>query len=300
MASKISRKRRGSKKTKKQTRRRTVKTQSGGGWKVDVGNMIIPGYAVNQQYPGPGYDCAGLATRPGDIASLAPRLNSGLPGVGTSPASHPMRGGGTQLGSGGPVIVTGVPVSMAETPGKYPGSFQDIKSALPTTTLYRSQSGGRYGFEGTPLSPSNGVGMSSYGPIGRVHCETGSFNAMNPTAPMPAQGTSMGMGVQGLTTAPASLPSQTQYMKGGGKKHKKNGKKNKNCRKTMRRNRRRQSGGVMVGQVDAMRYYAPTAGYTNKTLLPMVPNNPYMDRIGYDARLGLPTDGMNLACLKTA
>ena len=44
----------------------------------------------------------------------------------------------------------------------------------------RAQTGGRYGMEGSPLSPNNGVGMSGYAPIGRIPCEAGTTNALNP------------------------------------------------------------------------------------------------------------------------
>jgi hypothetical protein len=61
------------------------------------------------------------------------------------------------------------------------------------------------------------------------------------------------------------------------------------------RTRKRQQGGVYVGQVDAMRYYAPTAGYDNLPLMPQVPNNP-----GILMQVGYPARHMNMACLKTS
>jgi hypothetical protein len=321
-------KRNHSKKGRKGTRRRARRTlrMRGGGW---TDNLSLPtagvGNQIHQQYSGPGKDCAGLAVRPGTIGSLATNLNSGLPGTGSSPASRGQLGGATQLGSGGPVIMDGVPVSKGESPAPFPKVFQDIQSKLPTTTLYRSQqsqSGGRYGFEGTPLSPNNGVGMSSYGPIGRVACETGTYNALNPTAPMPqlSQGGTVGYGVQGLATAVPSLPGQTQMMKGGRRLKKKahNAKNGKNhskcpiCHKVTRKNK--QSGGMtqqpptqkFVGDVGSMAYNAPTAGYFFEPAKPFVPNNPYEARTPYDARsggsysatIGYPTH-FNQACLKT-
>ena len=312
-------------------RRRTMRIR-GGGW---TDNLSLPtagvGNQIHVQYPGPGKDCAGIAIRPGTLGPLGTSLNSGLPGTGNSPASHPMRGGGTQLGSGGPVIMTGVPVSKGEGPAPFPSSFHDIKSALPTTTLYRSQqsqqsqqsqSGGRYGFEGSPLNPVTAVGMSSYGPIGRVACETGTLNRFNPTEPMPylSQGGTVGSGVQGLTTAVPSLPGQTQMMKGGRRLKKKvhNAKNGKNhskcpiCNKTTRKNR--QSGGMtqqppmqkFVGDVGSMAYNAPTTGYRFAPATPLVQNNPYEGRFAYDAKsggsysatIGYPTH-FNQACLKT-
>jgi hypothetical protein len=315
MATKKNNKRHSKKAAKKSSRRR--RSMRGGGW---TDNLSLPtagvGNQIHQQYSGPGKDCPGLVDRPGTILSLPRDLNSGLPGTGLSPASHPMKGGATQLGSGGPVILRGVSVADGEVPGKFPGSFQDIQAKLPVTTTYRpSQSGGRYGFSPDILSP-NGVGMSTFGHQS-VPCEIGSFNKLNPTEPMPSPALSnvrsIGMGVQGITTAP--LP-----MKGGRRrKGKHNGvhcniKKCMICHKGLRTRKGRQSGGsaplsYSVGQADMMRYNAPTAGYTNQTVLPLVQNNPYMDRLGYDARsgdgryhaqIGVPVmSGLNEACLKT-
>ena len=315
-----------SKKGRKGSRRRARRTLKGGGW---TDNLSLPtagvGNQIHQQYAGPGKDCAGLATRPGTIGTLGMNLNSGLPGVGTSPASRGQLGGATQLGSGGPVILKGVPVAAGEHPAQFPRVFQDINSKLPTTTLYRSQqsqSGGRYGFEGSPLNPTNGVGMSGYAQIGRVPCETGTKNSLNPTEPMPylSQGGTVGSGVQGLTTAVPSLPGQTQMMKGGRRLKKKvhNAKNGKNhskcpiCHKTTRKVR--QSGGMtqqppiqkFVGDVGSMSYNAPTAGYFFKPATPFVPNNPYEGRFAYDAKtggsysatVGYPTH-FNQACLTT-
>jgi hypothetical protein len=290
----------------------------GGGW---TDNLSLPtagvGNQIHQQYSGPGKDCPGVPIRFGTINPLPANLNSGLPGTGLSPASHPMKGGATQLGSGGPVILKGVSVADGEMPGKFPGSFQDIQAKLPVTGTYRpSQSGGRYGFSPDILSP-NGVGMSTFGHQS-VPCELGSFNKLNPTEPMPnpplSNIRSVTMGVQGITSAP--LP-----MKGGRRrKGKHNGihcviKKCVICQRGMRTRKGRQSGGAgaplsySVGQADMMRYNAPTAGYTNQTVLPLVQNNPYMDRLGYDARsgdgryhaqIGIPVmNGLNEACLKT-
>ena len=316
MAIKKGNKRHSKKAAKKSSRRR--RSMRGGGW---TDNLSLPtagvGNQIHQQYSGPGKDCPGLVDRPGTILSLPRDLNSGLPGTGLSPASHPMKGGATQLGSGGPVMLNGGSVARGEMPAPFPNAFQDIQAKLPVTGTYRpSQSGGRYGFSPDILSP-NGVGMSTFGHQS-VPCELGSFNKLNPTEPMPnpplSNVRSVTMGVQGITTAP--LP-----MKGGkrrGKKH--NGahcnvKKCMICSRGMRtRKGGRQSGGSAplsynVGQADMMRYNAPTAGYTNQTVLPLVQNNPYMDRLGYDARsgdgryhaqIGIPVmNGLNEACLKT-
>jgi hypothetical protein len=73
-------------------------------------------------------------------------------------------------------------------------------------------------------------------------------------------------------------------------------------RKRQQRQQRQQRGGfadrvapatVSVGAVDAMRYYAPTAGYENLPLRPIVPNNP-----GILMQVGYPAGHFNQACLK--
>uniref|UniRef100_A0A6C0DHF4 Uncharacterized protein n=1 Tax=viral metagenome TaxID=1070528 RepID=A0A6C0DHF4_9ZZZZ len=315
MATKKNNKRHSKKAAKKCSRRR--RSMRGGGW---TDNLSLPtagvGNQIHQQYSGPGKDCPGIPIRFGTINPLPANLNSGLPGTGASPASHPMKGGATQLGSGGPVMLNGVSVARGEMPAPFPKAFQDINSALPVTGTYRpSQSGGRYGFSPDILSP-NGVGMSTFGHQS-VPCELGSFNKMNPVAPMPnpplSNIRSVTMGVQGITSAP--------LMKGGKRrKGKHNGgihciiKKCVICSRGMRTRKGRQSGGsaplsYSVGQADMMRYNAPTAGYTNVVIEPLVKNNPYMDRPGYDARsgdgqyhaqIGIPVmNGLNQACLKT-
>ena len=305
-----------SKKGRKGSRRRARRTlrMGGGGWKVDVGQMINPGNAVNVQYAGPGKDCAGTAVRPGTIGSLASNLNSGLPGTSPSPASRGQLGGATQLGSGGPVVgVRGVYLSDAEHPAKYPQAYTNITAKLPVTTTYRpsSQSGGRYGFTGAVLNPTNGVGSASYGVTASIPCEIGSFNRFNPEEPQRFldPGGSRGHGVQGLTTA---------LMKGGRRKNKKhnamNGKNHSKCpicHKTTRKNK--QSGGMaqgaplqkFIGDVDSMSYNVPTAGYSIGVMNPMVQNNPLDSRNPYDARggtyvaqVGYPSQ-FNQACLKT-
>ena len=58
--------------------------------------------------------------------------------------------------------------------------------------------------------------------------------------------------------------------------------------------KKKQKGGVQVGEADSMRYYAPTAGYTNMPLAPPVLNNP-----GILMQLGYPARSFNQACMNT-
>lgn len=126
-------------------------------------------------------------------------------------------------------------------------------------------SGGRWGAfpELGPLNATNGVGASGYAPILRQPCESGTTNPLNPDMPMQVANTYVSSkGIAGWT--------QTA----GGKK--------------------KQKGGVQVGEADSMRYYAPTAGYTNMPLAPPVLNNP-----GILMQLGYPARSFNQACMNT-
>ena len=248
---------------------------------------------------------------PGGLAGLSPSL---------------LRGGGTQLGSGGIVVNNdgepviggrrrgrgrrnqkqqkqqqqqqqqqqgGTVLGVAVQDGSYPGTpasgtpaqAMPQESTIPANVnAARAQTGGRYGMEGSPLSPNNGVGMSGYAPIGRIPCEAGTTNALNPD---PA--------LQSMTTNRMTygVPGFTQVMRGGRRSaHRRLGYIKKRTQK--KKAARKQQGGVVVGQVDAMRYYAPTAGYQNLPLMPQVPNNP-----GILMQLGYPAGHFNPACLKT-
>jgi hypothetical protein len=116
------------------------------------------------------------------------------------------------------------------------------------------------------------------------------------------------MGVQELTTNTMTynVPGFTPLMKGGRRVRRGNntskrsgplhrrGFKPRKSKKRSQKKKNKQRGGVVVGQVDAMRYYAPTAGYSNLPLVPQVPNNP-----GILMQLGYPAGHFNQACLKT-
>jgi hypothetical protein len=153
----------------------------------------------------------------------------------------------------------------------------------------RQQKGGRWGAfpELAPLAP-NAVGMSGYSPILRQPCEIGTRNALNLDP----------NGIQSLSTYVSSKGIAGWTQTAGGKR-----------RRTRRgkgsRGRRQQGGmsaaalagapiGVTVGDVDAMRYYAPTAGYSNAPLAPPVANNP-----GILMQLGYPARHFNEACMNT-
>ena len=309
--------RRASRKANKSNKsNKSKRNQRGGGYTEKLDLSIYPGQQVHQQYGGPGYDCAGTATRPGTLDSIGMLQNpGGLAGL--SPGL--LKGGASQLGSGGPVVMGGgrrrknkrnqnggtvLGVSVAD--GSYPGTpsygtpaqnFQQENAVPANVNAARApQMGGRYGMEGSPLDPVNGVGMSGYAQIGRIPCEAGTRDALNPDP----------NGVQGLTTNRMTygVPGFTQLMKGGGRRgnnmskrggplHRR-GSKHRKSKNRSQKKKNKQRGGVVVGQVDAMRYYAPTAGYSNLPLVPQVPNNP-----GILMQLGYPAGHFNQACLKT-
>jgi len=323
--------RRASRKANKSNKsKKSKRSQRGGGYTEKLDLSIYPGQQVHQQYGPPGYDCAGTATRPGTLNSIGMLQNpGGLPGL--SPGL--LKGGGSQLGSGGTVtrndgtLINGgrrrkarrnqkggtiLGVSVADA--SYPGTdtygtpaknFLQENAIPPNVNAARApQMGGRYGMEGMPLDPVNGVGMSGYAPIGRVQCEAGTTDALNadPTS------AAAPMGVQELTTNRMvnGVPGFTPLMKGGGNVNRGNnmskrsgpllrrGSKHRKSKKLAQKKKNKQRGGVVVGQVDAMRYYAPTAGYANLPLVPQVPNNP-----GILMQLGYPAGHFNEACIKT-
>jgi len=166
-----------------------------------------------------------------------------------------MAGGATRLGNTGPAIVNGKPINEMFRGAFTTGATQEL-----------AQMGGRWGAfpEQGVLNPSNGVGTIG-APFLRQPCEVGTYNALNPDP----------NGIQTMSTAQGYVPGWTPYaprMAGGGQNFPE----------------------VTVGAVDSMRYYAPTAGYDNTPLRPMVPNNPgILMQVPYDAK------HFNMACLKT-
>jgi len=300
-------------------RRKTLRrNQKGGGYSEKLDLSIYPGQQVHQQYQGTGMDCAGSPTRPGALDGIG-RLNGGLPGV--SYGGGKKRRGGGQLGSGGivttntgaPLIqnggtVLGVAVSQAEQPGSV--RFHNIPGQLPKdpagyTYQYmqdaaKSQTGGRYGFDpvnAASVYGSNGVGYAGLAPIGRVGCESGSYDALNADRALQMQTTNR-MTYQPPVTGFASFVPPFSF-KGGRrlpphKSRKQQKKKNQRGGGTNAENLANNPPQVFAGQIDSMKYNAPTAGYSWRALDPPVPNNPGVSDQGtYNAR------HFNGACLKT-
>lgn len=136
--------------------------------------------------------------------------------------------------------------------------------------------GGRYGFfpDMGPLNPANGVGTSP-APFGRIPCETGTYNPLNPN---PGD-------IQRLSTAPLTPPFVSGKLAGGAAPTNvgSSGYSAANFPT------------VQVGQADSMRYYAPTAGYRNDFMTFRAPSPvPGLTiQTPYDAR------AFNQACIKT-
>jgi len=301
-------------------RRRTLRqssklrrNQKGGGYSEKLDLSIYPGQQVHQQYSGTGMDCAGSPTRPGALDGIG-RLNGGLPGV--------SQGGGSQRGSGGIVVqnngtpmiqnggtVLGVAVNQGEEPGSV--RFHNIPGSLPKDPagytyqymqeVQKAQTGGRYGFDpvnAASVYGSNGVGYAGLAPIGRVACESGSYDALNADRALQMQTTNR------MTYEPP-VPGFASFVppfsfKGGRRlpphKSRKQQKKKRNQRGggTNQENLANNPPQVFAGQIDSMKYNAPTAGYEWRPLSPAVSNNPGVSDQGtYAAR------HFNGACLKT-
>lgn len=281
---------------RKRSLRRTKRRSNGGGWSEGP-DMVNPGNLVHHQYSGPGKDCTGnpASIRPGYIADYTAKGLPGLSGgkrrkmrgkrrgganVGpvTNPNLLPVAGSLTgksawmpdTMGVGGTVGKPDVVMSMPGVPP--PGMAQMPKVALDSAASganLSAQKGGRYGFfPGMgPLNPENGVGVSP-APFGRIPCETGTFNPLNPDP----------NNVQKMSTAPLTPPFVSGRLAGGGNFSSAN------------------FPTVQVGQADAMRYYAPTAGYRNDFMTFRAPSPvPGLTiQTPYDAK------AFNQACIKTA
>ena len=277
--------------------------QKGAGYSEDLKVMLYHGGPEHRPYPGPGYDCAGVPMRPGFITNPASAIpgRGGLPGFAGGALTMKRRKqqkcwtggrgglGGADLGSahaglGGALTTSATNTLRQMAPAPVRGGGRGKKSRRSR----RQQKGGRWGAfpELAPLAP-NAVGMSGYSPILRQPCEIGTRNIYNPDP----------NGVQSLSTYVSSKGIAGWTQTAGGKRCR--------TRKGSRRGRRQQGGmnaaalagapiGVTVGDVDAMRYYAPTAGYSNAPLAPPVPNNP-----GILMQLGYPARHFNEACMNT-
>ncbi len=170
-------------------------------------------------------------------SEVGPITNPNLPPVSGSVTPKPGDFPDT-TGAGGTVARPNVVMSMPGVPTP-PGAAQMPIVKMSQGGARRSRGrrmtkkrGGRYGFfPGMgPLGGENGIGTSP-APFGRIPCETGTYNPLNPN---PGD-------IQRLSTAPLTPPFVSGRLAGGGSYFPT----------------------VQVGQADSMRYYAPTAGYRN-------------------------------------
>jgi hypothetical protein len=303
--------------------RRDKRRSSGGGWSdLPKGSFnqiaVNPGNQIHFPYTGPGKDCTGNphSIRPGWIFDYNPK---GLPGFSGGKRRNRKTRGGMAMPNvasefSGPVTNPNLPpVSGSVTPK--PGDFPDTTGAggtvanpnnlpvvmsmpgvpppgmarmpeMPIAEMSKSadasnlaapkQSGGRYGFfPGMgPLNPANGVGTTP-APFGRIPCEVGTYNPLNPNP----------NGIQTMSTAPLTPPFVTGRLAGGAAPINvgSSGYSAANFPT------------VQVGQADSMRYYAPTAGYTNDFMTFRAPSPvPGLTiQTPYDAK------AFNQACIKT-
>lgn len=273
------------------------------------GNLIHNSYSGPQTSFSPLKDCTGnpMSHRSGWIPSGTDMsVRGGLPG---------MRGGKRRRKRGGAAmpfmatldhfkdtsangVITPPPTSFPAPNGAGGSIAQPVIAAphggvippgaqmpgVSSQVVPPIQKGGRYGFfPGMgPLNPANGVGTTP-GPFGRIPCEAGTYNPLNPNPD----------NIQRLITAPMTPPYVTMppmnTMRGGGS----------NMAGSP------VDGGssysvanfptVQVGAADSMRYYAPTAGYGHayQTFKAPSPVPALMLNTPYDAR------AFNQACIKT-
>ena len=279
-------------KRKKRPARRTKR--NGGGWS-DLGKgpfnqiAVTPGYQVHVPFSGPGKDCTGNphSLRPGFIDYLIPK---GLPGLSGGRRRNKKHGGMPSIAKdfSGPVNnpnllpvaggVTPKPLHFPDTTGisgtvGQPGVTMSmpgvpVSGAPLMAKMPMGQKGGRYGFfPGMgPLNPVNGVGTTP-GQFGRIPCDIGTFNPLNPNP----------NDIQRLSTTPLTPPYVSGKLMGGGAAA---------------------MGGfplVEVGAADSMRYYAPTAGYTNDFMTFKAPS----PVPGLTIQTPYAASAFNQACIKT-
>jgi len=173
-------------------------------------------------------------------------------------------------------------INQMDRPGYISGApiFNGVPGLRGGRRRSRRTRGGRYGFadNAMPLS-SNGVGTSP-GPIMPIACERGTFNGLNPN---PGN-------IQGLMTGGLR---RSRSRSGRGHSH------------SHRRSHSRHRGGmadlpsafptVQVGAADAMRYYAPNAGYANTFTTFQAPS----PVPGLTIQTPYAAGSFNQACLKT-
>lgn len=259
----------------------------GGGYEIK-GDFVSPGNQVFTQYAGVGKDCAGVPERPGFIANYSSR---GLPGL--SGGSRRRHRGGTQLqvapfvgspftnveardptggavqakpayfpdttGAGGTVAQPNT-VSSAGVPTPAGAQMAQATQA-PQASQATGQKGGRYGSFpnlGPAMFGSNGVGMGGYAPIHSIPCE----NSATTRNPLNMAGGAMDFS----TAAPFSGAGTSSNFPN-----------------------------VTVGAADAMRYYAPTAGYRNDFEVMRSPSAVP----GFTVQTPYAAGAFNQACVKT-
>lgn len=285
---------------KRKSLRRSRRKTNGGGY-LDGPDSISPGNLVHTQYPGPGKDCTGNpnSIRSGWVFDYNPE---GLPGLSGGKQRNKNRKTYGGANSYGPITNPNLlPVggSVTPKPNYFPNTsgtagtvanpvvmsmpgVPPLGSAQMPTEISNLQKGGRYGlFPGMgPLNPVNGIGVSPP-PFGRIPCEVGTYNSLNPDP----------KNIQQISTAPLLPPSVTS--RGGG------------CGCSQVPALLQKGSGlstdsanfpvVQVGQADSMRYYAPTAGYRNDFMTFQAPSAvPGLTiQTPYDAK------AFNQACIKT-
>jgi len=293
--------------------RRSKRRTNGGGYSDGPG-MVNPGNLVHIPYSGYGKDCTGnpMSIRPGYIfnytAKGLPGFAGGvrgrkyrknkrhggaampapasLPGPVPDPNQLPVAGSLTPkpadfpdtTGAGGTVAQPNVVMSMPGVPVNGQPLMPKVQldsSASAQNLAAPQQKGGRYGFfPGMgPLNPINGVGVSPP-PFGRIPCEVGTYNPLNPNP----------NDIQRMSTAPLTPPFVTKPFSGGGLPAG-SGLAASSANFPV----------VNVGDVDSMRYYAPTAGYRNDFMTFRAPSPvPGLTiQTPYDAK------AFNQACIKT-
>lgn len=260
-------------------------------------HSIRPGYIAEYSAKGlPGFSGGKRRkNRKSGGAAMPPPATIGvgseLPGPVNNPNLPPVSGSVTPkpgdfpdpTGAGG-TVANPNPQGLPVVPS-WPGAPVDGKPLMPVAQLSPSadaanlaapkQAGGRYGFfPGMgPLNPVNGVGTTP-GPFGRIPCEVGTFNPLNPNP----------NDVQRLSTAPLVPPFVSGKLAGGGLPA-----------GTSYAASSANFPTVQVGQADSMRYYAPTAGYRNDFMTFQAPSPvPGLTiQTPYDAK------AFNQACIKT-
>jgi hypothetical protein len=204
-----------------------------------------------------------LTPKPGDFPAT-----QGVAGTVANPAGLPVV-----------MSMPGVPVNGQPLMPK----VQLDASADPSNLKGAGQNGGRYGFfpgQG-PLNSVSGIGTSP-APFGRIPCERGTYNPLNPNPD----------NIQRLTTAsplPPYVTSNMPRMQGGAELN--GAPTNVGSSGFSAAN----FPVVRVGDADSMRYYAPTAGYRNDFMTFRAPSPvPGLTiQTPYDAR------AFNQACIKT-